>query len=292
MQLPSTGSSISRLTSLRQPACAILFVSILTGCHQAPAITVPKTLQLDNRTWSRVQLAEPRAGADYTLEYLPPGQTKTDWTELVTEQFFANAQQSTSSPSKERPLTAVGFALAYLNRLSGIQNSEGNKNGGTENNVQRFFEAARTSLASIQNSIRKLTGTVAAGNQDTRTSISFKRVLSSDPHQSTLVWEGMVQDLVAAKTGTTATSAANEEIGVVNIVEAQDGLHVHQYTRRVPEPTKQNKTPSSSPPSPPNAGKTPGTPNESTARPAQQPKLLLSQEQIDYWVEQLKSLAQ
>jgi hypothetical protein len=81
------------------------------GCSQANQPETSTALQLDGRQWVAVQKsALRRSGADYIKEYLPPGQTVTDWKEILTVQEFSTAMA-------KRPITARDFEGAFLNDL-------------------------------------------------------------------------------------------------------------------------------------------------------------------------------
>jgi hypothetical protein len=94
---------------LRQLPAVVAIVVACTGCHAKPEEPAA-AFQLDNRQWQPLQKNAHRGQAkDFLLELVPAGQTKKDWSELVTLEYFA-------TPTK--PVAPEEFKQEFLKRLS------------------------------------------------------------------------------------------------------------------------------------------------------------------------------
>lgn len=102
-------------------------------------------VEVDGRQWAPIQKnVTAIRGKDFTVEYIPVGQSLDNWEEMVTVQFFAfnHAQQlvannageknSTGRPNSQTDITAQRFETIFLEGLRqgaapGAKNKQGEK---------------------------------------------------------------------------------------------------------------------------------------------------------------------
>jgi hypothetical protein len=218
-------------------ACSLLLTACNSAARKPLTLEKPKEVIFDQRQWTRVQQNDPRFGADFTLEYLPQDQTKRNWQELLTEQFFGGPDtilmpRAGNAPLQNQinPMTADAFAGVYQTRLQ-------------RNNAIRTLQRDNAgSTATIYWS-----GTVRDVVPKEMSTMS--QPAPRGPHQDENgLWHftqspgdlaGELKELIwnsrnRSKGPTFVGSEPNQELDLVLISQRNAGIHVWQYCKRVP----------------------------------------------------------